>query len=168
MKKIKLVALHVLLFVLGLIVGFANLDKLFAIPLTYGPLPSSLTRNIQIELEFPNDEKRIIVQRIEHRKDKNVTLLHGIQLVDQEENRYYVQDDYEERNFICKTFNFEGAFNEAVDQERHLKTPIVSLTDAHRTMKFDDEERNRLIPYEKSYTNSVSRLEVLPCQMKSS
>ena len=41
MKKMKLFALHVLLFILGVIIGFANLDKLFAIPLTYDPLPSS-------------------------------------------------------------------------------------------------------------------------------
>ncbi len=168
MKKIKLFALHALLFILGVIIGFSNLDQLFAIPLTYGNLPSSLSRSIQIELEFPNDEKIIVVQRMEHNKEKNITLLHGIQVIDEEENRYYVQDDYEERNFICKTFNFEGAFNQMESTDRSLKTPIVALSDAHRTVKLDDEEKERLAPHNKSYTGSVTRLEVLPCQMKSS
>ena len=168
MKKVKLFVLHVLLFVLGIIIGFSNLDQLFAIPLTHDPLPSSLSRSIQIELNFPNDEKKLVVQRMEHKEGQNITLLHGIQIVDQEEKRYYIQDDYEERNFICKAFNFKGAFNEIDSTNRTLTTPIVSVVDAHRAMKFDDEERNKLIPYEKSYTSSVSRLEVLPCQMKSS
>ena len=171
MKKIKLFLLHALLFILGLIAGFANIDELFAIPLAYEPLPTSLSRSIQKELNFPNDEKKIIVQRMEYKKGQNITLLHGIQVVideENEENRYYIQDDYEERNFICRAFNFEGAFNEIDSENRSLKTPIVALGEAHRTVKFDDEERDMLVPYKKSYTSSVSRLEVLPCRMKSS
>lgn len=169
-KKIKLFILHAVLFILGIIVGFAKIDKLFAIPLTNDPLPSSLSRSIQQELNFPNDEKKLVVQRMEHKKDKNITLLHGIQIIDEENEgrNYYVQDDYEERNFICRAFNFEGAFNEIDDENRSLKTPIVALGTAHRTMKFDDEERDRLVPYKKSHESSVSRLEVLPCRMKSS
>ena len=168
MKKIKLFALQTSLFVLGVVLGFSNLDRVFAIPLTYDALPSSLSRSMQVELDFPNDEKKIVVQRMEHNKEKNITLLHGIQIIDQEENRYYVQDDYEERNFICKMFNLEGAFNQAQSKDRSLKTPIVSLSDIRRIMKLDDEQGDTLVPYSKSYTGSAGRLEVLPCEMKSS
>ena len=168
MKKVKLFVLHTLLFVLGITIGFANLDRLLAIPLTYDNLPSSLSRSIQIQLEFPNDEKKLVVQRIEHNKEKNITLLHGIQVVDQEENRYYVQDDYEERDFICKTFNFIGAFNQMEREDRSLKTPIIALSEGYRTVKLDDEEEDMLVPDIEAYKSSVSRLEVLPCQMKSS
>ena len=159
MQKLKLFVLYTLP---ALIISLLSFNALFATP-----LKGSSSRNIRMELDFPNDEKKVFVRRVtEHvRGGKKISLLYGIQIIDQDlGRRYYIQDDYDERNFVCRAFNFKGAFNE---RSETLTIPVVALSEASQILKFDEEESDLLVPYKSSYNQQISRLEVLPCQSKS-
>lgn len=155
MQRLKLYALHALFI---FVIALSSFNVLFAIPLR-----SSLSRNVRIELDFPNDEKEIVVRRItEHvRGEKKISLLYGIQVIDRG-RRYYIQDDYHERHFVCRALNFEGAFNE---KSEAITIPTIALSEASQVLKFDEEESDLLVPYKSN--DQISRLEVLPCQRKS-
>ena len=126
-----------------------NIEALFA---------QSFSRNVQKSLDYPNTGKQISVRRIQHKQD--VAILHGIQIVDRRGRRYFIREGYAERDAICQTFNFHGAFNSKDDF--HINTPMTVPTPAYQMVRF---RNNRLVPYRKTDTRSISMIEILPCKI---
>ena len=150
MKTLQSLILHILLGIIFLIISAEALSKASA--------PRFMVKQ---ELEFPNDEKHVLARKIEYKKDHNIATIFAIQVVHGDQ-RYFVQDDYAERNIICQAFGFIEAFNEKGDTT--LTAPITSSAKAYQMVKLEGDD-NELIPYSKTDRSTVSMIEILPCKM---
>ena len=159
MKKLNLI----LSLSFAIVILLTHLDVLLAIPKRL-PRKVVTPQKLLKELSFPNDEKRFSVQKIQRQKGKNLALLYSVQFIDDEGNRYYVQDDYAERNFICQAFGFGKSFNDH-DDARHLSMPMVTFGQANQIVKL--VRGNRLIPYNADNDSRIAHIEILPCQIHS-
>lgn len=122
----------------------------------------SVRLNVQREMDFPNDEKQIFVRKIRDKGD--MAILFAVQIVDiDQDRRYFVEDDYEERNMLCQTFGFKEAFNNAEDSS--FKAPLTSLGSASDIVRLGED--NELTPYPSTDKQRVSMIEILPCKKTS-
>lgn len=104
------------------------------------------------------NEKQLFVSKIQHKGD--IAILHGIQAISESGRRYLIQEGPQERNMICKTFNFAGAFNLS-DEIVFSSPPITSFVTAHETVRLKNGE---LMPYQKDNKQRINTIEILPCK----
>ncbi len=161
MKKFNLV---LSLLIVMIVISTYCLDSLFAIPRRRLPRQNVTPQKLLKELDFPNDEKKFSVQKIQRRRHENLALLYSVQFVDKEGDRYYIQDDYAERNFVCQSFGFGKSFND-ISNIRHLSIPVVAFGQANQVVKL--VRGNRLVPYNQNDHRRIGYMDILPCQIHS-
>ena len=133
----------------------ASVDVFSAVP------NRSRTKNVVRDLDFPNDEKQILVRKIQLKK--NIAFLSSIQIQYSNGRRYFILDDYAERNFICKAFGFVGAFN---NRGPLMTAPIVFMGSSNQALRLTEED-DLLTPY-RNKSLRVSLIDSLPCKTRSS